>query len=246
LDNLATSIGLAVAKIESSYHQFDKHGNVLMPNDPHSHAKGLFQIEPALAKDLGIDASDPTENVVGGLKHLVELMQHYKGDERLALEAYYSGQGAVDRSLKHGTDLPEARAYADKVMKAQASNPELPSIDPSSNSAAPYIDMSKVDIGKLVPNASLPAPNVDMSKMSANAAAQYQSAPYASARPYQDAAAAASTTNVQQTTTTGDIHVSITQPGATHEQVQAAVQAGVSDALHRQTADTLQQVQGVY
>ena len=204
LGPIVSELGMAVAKVESSFHQFDAHGNVLMPNDPKSHARGLFQIEPALAKDLGIDASDPTQNVAGGLSHLVELLKHYQGNVREALEGYYAGQGAEDKALRTGIDDPAALAYADKVLKG---HPDL-----------------------------------------ANLTTQMNAGHYADARTYQDQATAAATktANVTQTTTVGDVNVHITQPGATPEQVHAAVKAGVTDALHQQTSDTLQQVQGVY
>lgn len=69
-------------------------------------ALGLMQIMPATAKEiaaeLGIkkyDLKDPETNKMFGEYYLSKLLEKYDGDEGLALTAYHSGPGRVDRLL---------------------------------------------------------------------------------------------------------------------------------------------------
>ncbi len=77
-------------------------------------ARGLMQLMPATAEDLGVDPSDPRENVDGGAKYLAWLLRYF-GDERLALAGYNAGPGRVMRAGKRVPDIAETRAYVDNV-----------------------------------------------------------------------------------------------------------------------------------
>lgn len=110
------ALSMRVASVESSYQQYDKDGNVLRSTDPHSHATGVFQLEPATSKQLGVDATDTAQNIHGGIELIADLLKHYGGDVRHAIEAYYIGQNAEDRTLIAGVEDKDARVYADKVL----------------------------------------------------------------------------------------------------------------------------------
>lgn len=85
----------------------------------HVGARGLTQLMPSTARVMrpGTTADDlenPEVNLSIGFRYLRELIDKYKGDQRLALLAYNRGPGTVDRVLKHGGD-PD-NGYADAVL----------------------------------------------------------------------------------------------------------------------------------
>src|SRR5690242_13638594 len=103
-------------------------------------AEGLMQILPATAYYLAhlsggvrFTASDlarPEINVAYGSYYLRYLLDHYGGDELLALAAYNGGITNVDRwvadARQHGRELtveaipfPETREYVQRVLSAQ-------------------------------------------------------------------------------------------------------------------------------
>ena len=78
-------------------------------------ATGLMQIMPGTGRDLGLaDAFDGANNLEAGIRYMRALLDAY-GDVRLALAAYNAGPGRVK---KGGSvpDIPETRAYVDKVL----------------------------------------------------------------------------------------------------------------------------------
>ncbi|HEX8907365.1 MAG TPA: transglycosylase SLT domain-containing protein [Longimicrobiaceae bacterium] len=88
----------------------------------HVGAIGLTQLMPATARGMrkGVtisDLRDPEVNLSIGFKFLRELLDHYKGDKRMALVAYNRGPGIVDRILKRGGD-PD-NGYADAVISGE-------------------------------------------------------------------------------------------------------------------------------
>jgi soluble lytic murein transglycosylase len=103
-------------------------------------AQGLMQITPDTAKDIarrsgGVafevgDLHTPQVNIAYGAYHLRFLLDHYGGNEMLAVAAYNGGQGNVDRWLSSeraaGRDLrvaaipfPETRTYVSRVFSAR-------------------------------------------------------------------------------------------------------------------------------
>lgn len=59
-------------------------------------ARGLMQLMPATASQLGVDAADLRGNIEGGAAYLAQQMRRF-GDVRLALAAYNAGPEAVAR-----------------------------------------------------------------------------------------------------------------------------------------------------
>lgn len=77
-------------------------------------AKGLAQLMPGTARDLGIDIDDPEDNLNGGARYLREMYDRF-GSWRLALAAYNAGPGAVE---KHGGIPPydETENYVKAIL----------------------------------------------------------------------------------------------------------------------------------
>lgn len=94
-------------------------------------ARGLMQLMPGTAKDLGVDPTNPQENVDGGSRYLQTQLKTF-GDPKLALAAYNWGPGNVEKAIKRikadgkkpTWDLvkqyvkvpQETRLYVDKVL----------------------------------------------------------------------------------------------------------------------------------
>ena len=76
-------------------------------------ARGLAQIMPATARDLGIaDLFDPQQNLFGGADYLAQQLEEF-GSLRLALAAYNAGPERVRRhAVPRGT-----WQYVDQVQK---------------------------------------------------------------------------------------------------------------------------------
>lgn len=82
-------------------------------------AKGLMQLMDSTAREMGAaDSFNPRENVMAGTRYLKQMLERFKGDEKLALAAYNAGPGAVDR---FGGIPPyaETRNYVEKVLKSR-------------------------------------------------------------------------------------------------------------------------------
>lgn len=80
----------------------------------HKGATGLAQLMPGTARNLGVDETDPHENLEGGARYL--RMQYDRfGSWRLALAAYNAGPEAVE---KHGGIPPfaETKGYVRAIL----------------------------------------------------------------------------------------------------------------------------------
>jgi soluble lytic murein transglycosylase len=110
------------------------------PRTSSAGAEGLMQIEPETAKFLAklsggyrfttSDLATPSVNVAYGSYYLRYLLEHYDGDEMLAVAAYNAGLANVDtwvaRAHAEGRQLtvdaipfPQTRAYVQRVLEAQ-------------------------------------------------------------------------------------------------------------------------------
>jgi hypothetical protein len=89
---ISPNLALAVAMHESGLMQWDKAGKLLTnlgTKEHHSHAMGLFQLQPETAKEMGVDPTTVLGNVMGGIKLLKYWMDRPGGTEESALEHYY-------------------------------------------------------------------------------------------------------------------------------------------------------------
>jgi soluble lytic murein transglycosylase-like protein len=77
--------------------------------------RGLLQLMPGTARELGLERDDPAANVLSGARYLRRQLDRF-GDVELALAAYNAGPTAIDRaghapfaSLRYAKNV-EARA----------------------------------------------------------------------------------------------------------------------------------------
>lgn len=78
-------------------------------------ARGLAQLMPGTARELGVDPSDPFANLEGGARYLRAQMDRFGGDVEKALAAYNAGPGRVIRSGGVPA-IRETRNYVAAIM----------------------------------------------------------------------------------------------------------------------------------
>ncbi len=93
-------------------------------------ARGVMQLMPATARDLGVDAADLHGNIQGGAAYLGRMLDRFGGNARLALAAYNAGPGAV---LRYGGTPPfaETQAYVRRVLALASTTPAFPLTGPT-------------------------------------------------------------------------------------------------------------------
>lgn len=73
-------------------------------------ALGVMQLMPGTARELGVDARNPAENIMGGAAYLREQIDRFGGRLDLVLAAYNAGPTAVERR-NAATAFAETRTY---------------------------------------------------------------------------------------------------------------------------------------
>lgn len=106
--NLDPALIMAVIKTESNF----DHQAVSRVG-----AKGLMQLMPGTASDLGVsDPFNPVENVWGGARYLKQMLERHGGNIDRALASYNWGPGNFDRYSRKGGKMPtETRNYIARV-----------------------------------------------------------------------------------------------------------------------------------
>ncbi len=87
-------------------------------------AKGLMQLMPETAQDLGVlDSFDPGQSIEAGAKYFRQLMTKYHGNLERALAAYNAGPTTVDQA-GGVPDIAETRQYVEAILrKVEANKP---------------------------------------------------------------------------------------------------------------------------
>lgn len=87
-------------------------------------AYGLAQLMPATAAELGVDPTDPVQNLRGGARYLRQQLDRF-GDPVLALAAYNAGPGNVS---KYGGVPPfeETQNYVSSILNNYAGEGRAP------------------------------------------------------------------------------------------------------------------------
>jgi len=89
LHNMDEHLIMAIVKKESYFNPKAR---------SYKNAKGLMQLMPGTAKEMGVkDIFNPFENLIGGIKYFKLMLTKFNGDERLALAAYNAGPYTVIR-----------------------------------------------------------------------------------------------------------------------------------------------------
>lgn len=84
----------------------------------HAGAVGLMQLIPETAERFGVkDATDPVQNIQGGVAYLNWLLDRFDNDPVLVLAAYNAGEGAVEAN-QGVPPYAETRDYVPKVLAA--------------------------------------------------------------------------------------------------------------------------------
>ena len=79
-------------------------------------ARGLMQLMPATAAELGVtDSFDADQNISGGVRYLSRLLSRFKNDTHLAIAAYNAGPTAVD-AYRGIPPFPQTRSYVERVL----------------------------------------------------------------------------------------------------------------------------------
>ena len=145
------NLALAIAQQESGFNP--KAVNAA------SGATGLFQLMPGTAKRLGVDPTDPNQNIMGAMSLLHDLLQKYHGNVRAALKDY--GGFVTKDPTSYTNSILALRDQYSHIVNSQA-NPGLQRYLDASRpwSSAQPISM-KTDIGGITVHVSQPNASAD-------------------------------------------------------------------------------------
>jgi hypothetical protein len=112
-------------------------------------AQGLAQLMPVTARELGVDPSDPMQNLAGGAKYFRQQMDRFQ-DPALALAAYNAGPSRV---AKAGgiPNIAETQNYVRAIMGGVG--PETRSVNMDQNTQ-PMGLLAQLGLQKRDPNAT--------------------------------------------------------------------------------------------
>ena len=118
VEQLAARFDLSPALIEALVWQESRwRENAVSPVG----ARGLAQLMPGTARELGVNPDDPLANLEGGARYLRQQLDRFDGDLEKALAAYNAGPGRVEKA--GGIQrIRETQVYVAAVMGRLASH----------------------------------------------------------------------------------------------------------------------------
>lgn len=63
---------------------------------------GIFQLMPSTAAQLGVDPTDPVQNIAGGVAYIAQALRTFGGDAQKAAAAFNCGPTCVANAVNHG------------------------------------------------------------------------------------------------------------------------------------------------
>lgn len=63
---------------------------------------GIFQIMPSTAAQLGVDPTDPVQNIAGGVAYIAQALRRFGGDAQKAAAAFNCGPTCVANAVNQG------------------------------------------------------------------------------------------------------------------------------------------------
>ena len=88
-------------------------------------ARGLAQLMPGTAREMGVNPDDPFANLEGGARYLREQLDRFDGDVEKALAAYNAGPGRV-MAANGVPAIAETQNYVASVMGRLSSHSRSP------------------------------------------------------------------------------------------------------------------------
>ena len=113
---------------------------------------GIFQLLPSTAAQLGVDPTDPTQNIAGGVAYLAQLLRTFGGDTQKAAAAFNCGPTCVSNAISQGGSNWAAFIPSSTQAYVVGVTGSLPSAPPAVQSA-----VSLPTITAAPPTAPLPA-----------------------------------------------------------------------------------------
>lgn len=107
---IPVAIFLALGSAESGRQQYRPDGSLVTSS---AGALGWGQLMPETAKGLGVDPTDPRQNIEGAARYLRQQIDRF-GSLKLALAAYNAGPGNVESG--EWEQFPETRSYVAKIL----------------------------------------------------------------------------------------------------------------------------------
>lgn len=100
---------------------------------------GIFQLMPSTAAQLGVDPTDPTQNIAGGVAYIAQMLRTFGGDTQKAAAAFNCGPACVAQAVSIGganwaAHIPSStQSY---VAGVTGSLPSLSAASPDATNAA--------------------------------------------------------------------------------------------------------------
>ena len=96
---------------------------------------GIFQLLPSTAAQLGVDPTDPTQNIAGGIAYLSQLLNEFGGDTQKAAAAFNCGPTCVANAITSAGSTGNWAAYIPSSTQAYVAG--VTGSLPTVSSAAP-------------------------------------------------------------------------------------------------------------